>query len=75
MPDGWKIYVDRTRCLGCGVCIAYAPDSFVQDSSGQVSARAPLADPLDRIQIAVDSCPTGALHLTPDDVLVSEQEG
>ena len=71
---GWKFFVDRTACIGCGVCLGYAPHSFAQDDDGQAVLRDPPADPLDRIQLAIQSCPTGALQLIPDDTSVGGQE-
>lgn len=67
MPEsemtGWTVEIDETACLGCGVCLSSAPDSFTQDDAGQAVLRQPPADSLDRIQLAIDSCPTGALRL------------
>lgn len=59
----WTVRVDRLACLGCGVCLDYAPRSFVQDEDGQAVLREPPGDELDRIREAVGACPTGALEL------------
>lgn len=74
MP-GWSVHVDRTRCLGCGVCAAYAPGSFTQDDEGLAVLCDPPADPLDLVRTAVDSCPTGALSLAITDIAGIEREG
>ncbi|NKY59073.1 ferredoxin [Nocardia flavorosea] len=74
MP-GWSVQIDRTRCLGCGVCVAYAPGSFAQDGEGLAVLRDPPADSLDEVRTAVDSCPTGALSLASTDVAITEREG
>ncbi|MGW5382524.1 ferredoxin [Nocardia sp. NPDC003963] len=74
MP-GWSVRVDRTLCLGAGVCTAYAPGSFTQDSDGQAVLRDPPADPLDLVRTAVDNCPAGALSLAITDIAVVEREG
>ncbi|MFD4405215.1 ferredoxin [Nocardia sp. NPDC058499] len=74
MP-GWRVHVDRTRCLGCGVCAAYAPGSFTQDNEGLAVLRDPPADPVEQIRTAVDSCPTGALSLAITDIAAIEREG
>ncbi|MEU1980999.1 ferredoxin [Nocardia sp. NPDC019395] len=64
---GWTVEVDRTACLGCGVCVSYAPKSFEQDDEGQAVFLDPPADPEPDIRMAVDGCPTGALRLSADD--------
>lgn len=74
MP-GWSVHVDRTRCLGCGVCVAYAPGSFTQDGAGLAVLCDPPVDSLDEIRTAVDSCPTGALSLAITDIAIIEREG
>lgn len=74
MP-GWSVQVDRTRCLGCGVCAAYAPGSFTQDDEGLAVLCDPPADPVEQVRTAVDSCPTGALSLAITDIATVEREG
>ncbi|MFF3569996.1 ferredoxin [Nocardia jiangxiensis] len=59
----WTVRVDRSACLGCGVCLDYAPRSFAQDEDGQAVLREPPGDELDRVREAVSACPTGALQL------------
>ncbi|NKY33243.1 ferredoxin [Nocardia speluncae] len=74
MP-GWSVQVDRTRCLGCGVCAAYAPGSFTQDDEGLAVLCDPPADPVEQVRTAVDSCPTGALSLAITDIATDDREG
>jgi ferredoxin len=41
-----KIIVDKEKCIGCGTCIALAPEIFEMDDAGK---------------LAIDSCPTQAI--------------
>ena len=54
MPDPERtptIVVDRELCMGSGMCIVYAANTFS----------------LEAIRIAVEACPTGALCITSDE--------
>ncbi|NUU26343.1 MAG: ferredoxin [Streptomycetaceae bacterium] len=62
MPD-WTVTVDRDQCLGSGICVMYAPDTFTHDDDAKAVVRDPAADPLDAVRTAVEGCPTRALHL------------
>ncbi len=66
MPE---ISVDRSRCLGSGMCIVYAPETFAHDEQTKAIVVDPDGDPVDAIRNAVEACPTGALQL------VNDQEG
>jgi len=60
---GWTVAVDRARCLGSGMCVVYAPDTFAHDDEAKAVVQDPAADALDAVREAVDACPTGALRL------------
>jgi ferredoxin len=62
-----EIRVDRTLCMGSGQCSWYAPNTFDQDDETIAIVIDPRGDPADKIQNAVDSCPTGALSIVSDD--------
>jgi ferredoxin len=59
----WTIEVDREVCMGSGMCIMYAPATFAHDEETKAVVIDPHGDPEDRIRIAVEACPTGALRL------------
>ncbi|MBL7494781.1 ferredoxin [Frankia sp. CNm7] len=61
------VTVDQTLCVGSGMCIVYAPESFDHDEHAKVVALDPMGDPLDAISTAVEACPTGALRLVPQE--------
>ena len=55
--------VDKTKCLGCGTCVALAPKSFKLGTDGKAEAINPAGDDEATIQNAVTSCPAGAISL------------
>jgi ferredoxin len=64
VPD---VRVDREHCIGSGVCLLYAPNTFDHDGESKVMLRAESTDPPEDIDAAIEGCPTGALHLSSDD--------
>jgi ferredoxin len=61
MPE---VTVDRTLCIGSGVCVVYAPASFEHDAEAKAVALDPPGDDTEALRVAVEGCPTGALRLT-----------
>ncbi|MET8211458.1 ferredoxin [Streptomyces sp. NPDC005373] len=61
---GWSVAVDQDKCLGTGICVVYAPDTFAHDEEAKAVVVGP-TDPLDAVRSAVEGCPTRALRLTP----------
>ncbi|MBA4862831.1 ferredoxin [Streptomyces sp. PSKA54] len=62
MP-AWTVTVDRNRCLGSGICVLYAPDTFTHDDEAKAVVH-DHGDALDAVRTAVEGCPTQALRLT-----------
>jgi len=60
MPE---ISVDRELCMGSGLCIVYAPNTFAHDDEAKAYVVDPHGDPIDALRTAVEACPTGALRL------------
>jgi len=60
-----KIVLDRSRCVGLGLCEAVSPEHFeVGDDGNLTLLREDVsADELDIIEEAVEACPTRALVL------------
>ena len=63
MPE---ITIDRDLCLGSGMCIVYAPNTFAHDAEAKVTVIDPEGDPIDAVRSAVQGCPTSALSLEGD---------
>ncbi len=59
------VVVDRELCIGSGLCIVYAPDTFAHDAEEKATVRTTGGDPIEVIQTVVDACPTGALRMLP----------
>ena len=64
MPD--DIVVDRELCMGSGMCIVYAPNTFAHDDETKAVVVDPAGDPIESIRNAVQACPTSAITLTED---------
>ncbi|MCK9894525.1 ferredoxin [Frankia sp. AgB32] len=58
--------VDRSRCVGSGMCIVYAPGTFAHDDEAKAVVLDPAGDDLETVEIAVEACPTSALRLVGD---------
>ncbi|MGY0008039.1 ferredoxin [Micromonospora sp. I033] len=68
MNGAVRVGVDRGRCCGAGNCVMTAPEVFDQDDEdGLVLLRRtePPADAVDRVRLAVELCPAGAITVTP----------
>jgi ferredoxin len=63
LPRSWTVEVDRSRCLGTGVCCFYAPSTFDLDEEGRSTVVDPDGDPDDAVRNAVEACPTRALTI------------
>ncbi|HET6948876.1 MAG TPA: ferredoxin [Acidimicrobiales bacterium] len=60
---GWSVVVDRTRCIGSGMCTVYAPGTFSQDEEAKVVVLDGGGDDLDTVRVAVEACPMQTLQL------------
>ena len=60
-----KVYVDRTRCSGIGMCEMLADAVFAvgDDGLGEVIDEAPPENLRSAVEEAIASCPTGALSV------------
>jgi ferredoxin len=70
VPDDLEhltIHIDRDRCMGSGMCMMYAPNTFDLDDETKVVVTDPEGDPLDQVRIAIEACPTGALRIANND--------
>ena len=60
-----KVKVDKNKCLGCGTCIAIAPEVFElgEDGKSKVKEEADLQKNKELIKQTKDSCPTQAIEI------------
>jgi ferredoxin len=58
-----KIIVDKNKCIGCGTCVALAPEIFEMDNNGKsIVKKGPIINE-ETLKLAVDSCPSQAISL------------
>ncbi len=63
----WHVLVDRDACMGSGMCVVYAPNSFAHDEEIKAVFHEPPGDALDAVEAALEACPTAALTLVHDE--------
>ena len=59
-----KVSVDKQKCIGCGTCIAIAPESFKLGDDGKVQTLEPMGDSEAKVKEAAESCPVSAITVT-----------
>jgi ferredoxin len=59
----YKIEVDRDECIGDGLCVDEAPDTFELDDDEIAVVTNPEGNDADTILEAAKSCPTDAIIL------------
>lgn len=56
--------VDRSVCIGSGMCVNHAPDGFRLDSARQSHPDVPETDANEQVLTAAEGCPVEAITLT-----------
>ncbi|WP_327297936.1 MULTISPECIES: ferredoxin [unclassified Streptomyces] len=64
MGDRWRVEVDRSVCIGSGMCVNHAPDGFALDSARQSRPRSPETDANEKVLAAAEGCPVEAIMIT-----------
>ncbi|MFB6634746.1 ferredoxin [Streptomyces sp. NPDC056362] len=64
MGDRWRVEVDRSVCIGSGLCVNHAPDGFRLDTARQSHPSEPEADAGERLLAAAEGCPVEAILIT-----------
>ncbi|MCX4822743.1 ferredoxin [Streptomyces sp. NBC_01142] len=64
MGDRWHVEVDRSVCIGSGMCVGHAPDGFRLDTARQSHPQADDADANEQILAAAENCPVEAITVT-----------
>jgi ferredoxin len=59
----YRIEIDRSTCMGSGVCAVYAPETFDLDDETKSIVIDPAGNPLEQIEEAAAGCPTGAIKI------------
>ncbi|MBE1536852.1 ferredoxin [Actinomadura algeriensis] len=61
-----RVVVDRDACIGAGMCLVFAPESFTHDEESKAVVVDQHGDPEEAVDTAVEGCPTGALSRVTD---------
>ncbi|MEV0371999.1 ferredoxin [Streptomyces sp. NPDC050636] len=64
MGDRWRVEVDRSVCIGSGMCVGAAPDGFRLDPARQSHPVEPEADSAESVLAAAEGCPVEAISIT-----------
>ena len=75
MSGALEIRIDTDRCMGSGNCVFWAPDSFDLGDEGHAVVLDPGASDEERLRIAAEGCPVGAISLWRDGIEVSWEDG
>ncbi|WP_338696055.1 ferredoxin [Streptomyces sp. Q6] len=63
MGDRWHVEVDRSVCIGSGMCVNHAPGSFRLDTARQSRPTEPDVDANEQVLAAAEGCPVEAITL------------
>ncbi|WP_329116623.1 ferredoxin [Streptomyces sp. NBC_01465] len=63
MGDRWSVEVDRTVCIGSGMCVSHAPEGFKLDSARQSHPVQPESDANEAVLAAAEGCPVEAIAI------------
>jgi ferredoxin len=69
MPDtdaAPTIVIDRELCMGSGMCIVYAPNTFAHDDETKAIVVDAAGDSIDAVRNAVQACPTSAIRIVEE---------
>jgi len=75
VSHGIDIKIDWDRCMGSGNCVFWAPDSFDLGDDGHAVVLDPAATEEDKLRIAAEGCPVGAISLWRNGVAVDGEAG
>jgi ferredoxin len=64
-----KARVDKSKCIGCGLCTSTCPRVFSMDDDGLAVAKPAVMDKADEAdaQTAAEDCPAAAIEVKPED--------
>lgn len=56
-----NVSVNKSLCIGCGLCVSLAPKTFTLGPDGKSQAKNPPEDSEEKVKEAVVSCPVSAI--------------
>jgi ferredoxin len=75
MGEPLEVRIDWDRCMGSGNCVFWAPDTFELSDDGHAVVVDPAATDEERLKIAAQGCPVGAITLWRNGTEVPHEEG
>ena len=72
--QSFEIRIDVERCMGSGNCMFWAPETFDLADEGHAVVLESAATDGERVRIAAQGCPVGAISLWRDGVEVRLEE-
>jgi ferredoxin len=69
-----EVRIDWDRCMGSGNCVFWAPDTFDLSDDGHAVVTDPAASDEERLRIAAQGCPVGAISLWRAGIAVPLEE-
>ena len=69
------VRIDWDRCMGSGNCVFWAPATFDLSDDGHAVVLNPAATDEERLRIAAQGCPVGAISLWRNGVEMSLEDG
>jgi len=61
----FKVEVDKSKCIGCGSCVAICPKVFRMSVEGKAEAVTEEIEELGCAKTAEEGCPVKAIKITP----------
>jgi ferredoxin len=69
------VEIDWDRCMGSGNCVFWAPGTFELGEDGHAVVLDPGATDEERLRVAAEGCPVGAISLTRDGESLGPEKG
>jgi ferredoxin len=69
-----EIRIDTERCMGSGNCMFWAPETFDMSDAGHAVVTDSQATDSERVRVAAQGCPVGAISLWRDGVELSLED-
>jgi ferredoxin len=70
MSEPLDVEIDWERCMGSGNCVYWAPDTFDLSEDGHAIVLNAAATDEDRLRVAAEGCPVGAISLSRGGVVI-----
>ena len=69
------VWIDWDRCMGSGNCVFWAPETFDLSDDGHAVVLDAAATNEERLRIAAQGCPVGAISLWRSGTVVPLEDG